>query len=130
METEQDLKKAAAVRQAYAEAIQMKKDGVSQSVIRETIEKKLIDRGLNKAAASIIAENLPGVHQERAGGSRSGKQNVMMGSGLLFAGILVTIIADAAALPKGGWYYFTFLGMMFAGIGFLINGVVGYKSEL
>ena len=120
--------KAEAIRKAYAEAREMKEEGVPPDMIEDTIKKKLIESGLEPAAAVMICGNLPGVRPEPKDNSAKGKKNMLVGAGLLIFGIAVSWLSELMAIQKGGGYYIIALGPIFAGIGMLVKGAFDYKS--
>ena len=126
---EQDSLQAIAVRKAYAQAVQMKSEGVPGQVIRETIEKKLIAGGLNAAAASIIAANVPGVRAVSAGRDKSAQKNIIIGGSLIVGGVLLTFLADAGIVPKNVVYYGGVLGLIIGGIVFFGKMLFDHKSD-
>ncbi|MDD5745903.1 MAG: hypothetical protein PHO30_01430 [Candidatus Omnitrophica bacterium] len=125
----QDSSQASVVRQAYAQALQMKSEGVPATVIRETIEKKLIAGGLNAAAASILAENVPGARAFSSVQRAGTRRNVLIGGAGIVAGIMLTFFADAGVVSKNLFYYCGVLGLIIAGMVFFIKALFDYKSD-
>ena len=128
--TEQDPAKGEAVRQAYAQAAEMKAEGVPGPLIQETIEKNLIEKGFTATAASMIVSNLPGVRQEAEDSPKTGKKNMIIGVALFVFGVLATWITEAMAIKKGGGYYIIAIGPMLGGLGLFVKGFFDYKSEI
>ncbi len=122
------MAKAEAIRRAYAQAKEMQEEGVPGDMIEDTIKKKLIECGLKPAAAVIICSNLPGVRPNPEDGSAQARKNMIIGTGLILSGILVSWGSEFFALKKGGLYYIIALGPVFAGLGMFVKGALGCKS--
>lgn len=126
---EENMSKAQAVKLAYAEASDMKKDGVPPDIIEDTIKKKLVASGFAPEAAAMICSNLPGVRQEIKDSSEQGKKNMTIGLGLFVFGVAVTWISETLNVEKGFGYYIIALGPMLVGLGIFIKGFFDYKSQ-
>lgn len=122
--------KAEAIRKAYAQAKEMKEEGVPGDMIEDAIKKKLIESGMEPAAAVLICGNLPGVRPEPKGNPDAGRKNMIMGTGLVMLGIIITWISELFSIEKGVLYYIIALGPIFAGLGMFVKGVFDYKSRL
>ncbi|MCG2710821.1 MAG: hypothetical protein L6416_00570 [Candidatus Omnitrophica bacterium] len=127
---EAGMAKAEAIRRAYTQAKEMRAEGVPADIIEDAIKKKLIESGLEPAAAVIICGNLPGVRPEPEDDSAQGRKNIIIGAGLIVFGILVTWVSGFFAIKKGWGYYVITLGPIFAGLGMFVKDVFDYKSRL
>jgi len=96
------MAKAEAVRRAYAQAKKMQEEGVPADMIEDTLKRKLIDSGLEPAAAVMICANLPGVRPRPGDNSERARKDVIIGAGLIVFGILVTWVSEFFAVKKGG----------------------------
>ncbi len=121
--------KAEAIRRAYAQAKEMKEEGVPGDMIEDTIKRKLIESGLKPAAAAMICSNLPGVRPEPEDGFAQGRKNMVIGAGLIVFGILFTWLSEFFNIKKGGGYYIIALGLIFMGLGMFVKGVFDYKNR-
>ena len=127
---EAGLAKAEAIRKAYAQAKEMKEEGVPGDMIEDAIKTKLIESGMTPAAAVLICSNLPGVRPELEDKTDAGRKSMFMGAGLVVLGILITWVSELFALKKGALYYIIALGPIFAGLGMFVKGVFDYKRQL
>jgi len=125
---EKNISKAQVVKLAYAEASDLKKDGVPPDIIEDTIKKELVASGFTLQAAAMICSNLPGVRQEPKDTSKKGKNNMILGVALFVFGAAVTWISGTLMLEKGAVYYILALAPMLSGLGIFIKGVFDYKS--
>ena len=123
------MAKAEAVRRAYAQAKKMQEEGVPADMIEDTLKRKLIDSGLEPAAAVMICANLPGVRPRPGDNSERARKDVIIGAGLIVFGILVPWVSEFFAVKKGGGYYIVALGPIFAGLGMLSKGALDYKKR-
>ena len=127
---EASIAKAEAIRRAYAQAKEMKEEGVPSDMIEDAIKKKLIESGLEPAAAILICSNLPGVRPEPEDKTDVSRKNMIIGGALIALGTLFTWVSEFFAIKKGGAYYIIALGPIFAGMGMFVKGVFDYKSRL
>lgn len=127
---EASLAKAEAIRNAYAQAKEMKEEGVPGDMIEDAIKEKLIESGMEPAAAVMICSNLPGVRVEPEDKTDAGKKSMIIGGVLVMLGIIITWVSGLFAIKKGGLYYIIALGPIFAGLGMFVKGVFDYKSRL
>ena len=127
---EVSMAKAEAIRSAYAQAKEMKEEGVPGDMIEDAIKKKLIESGMEPAAAVLICGNLPGVRPELKDNSNAGRKSMIIGAGLVALGIFITWGSELFAIKKGGLYYIIALGPIFAGFGMFVKGVFDYRSRL
>jgi len=127
---EQESVQASIVRKAYAQAMEMASEGVPGTVIRETIEKKLVEGGLNPAAASILAANVPGVRAAASKPPSGMRRNIQTGGTCIVLGVVLTFFADAGVVPKNLFYYCGVLGLVIAGIVFFSRALFDYKSDM
>ncbi len=123
----EDSSKAQAIRQAYAQARQMKNAGAPREMIQSVIEKKLIEQGFNEKASALIAGNLPEVSIEGKDSPEIKKRNMIIGSGLFFSGFIISIILESISWDLGLGYYVVSYVPMIAGIGLVIKGFIDYK---
>lgn len=127
---EASIAKAEAIRKAYAQAKEMKEEGVPGDMIEDAIKIKLIESGIEPAAAVLICSNLPGVRPELKDNTDAGRKSMIMGAVLVVLGIIITWVSEFFAIKKGGAYYIITLGPIFAGLGMFVKGVFDYKSQL
>ena len=127
---EAGLAKAEAIRKAYAQAREMKEEGVPGDMIEDAIKIKLIESGMTPAAAVLICGNLPGVRPEVKDNTDNGKKSMAAGAGLVLLGSIITWIGEIFSLKKGALYYIIALGPIFAGLGMFVKGVFDYKRQL
>lgn len=127
---EASMAKAEAIRRAYAQAKEMKDEGVPGDMIEDAIKKKLIESGLTPAAAVMICSNLPGVRPEEKDKTEQGRKNMIIGTGLIVFGILITWVSNFFAIKKGSGYYIIALGPIFTGLGMFVKGAFDYKGRL
>ena len=123
------MAKAEAIHKAYAQAKEMKEEGVPGDMIEDAIKKKLIESGMELVAAAMICSNLPGVRPEPEDNSTQGRKNMIIGAGLIGFGILITWLSMVFAIKKSGGYYIITLGLIFTGLGMFVKGVFDYKKQ-
>ncbi|MCK4993698.1 MAG: hypothetical protein KAS13_01455 [Candidatus Omnitrophica bacterium] len=127
---EVSLAKAEAIRKAYAQAKEMKEEGVPGDMIEDAIKIKLIESGIEPAAAVLICSNLPGVRPELKDNMDAGRKSMIMGAVLVVLGLIIAWISELFIVKKGVLYYVIALGPIFAGMGIFVKGVFDYKSRL
>ena len=121
--------KSEIIRKVYAEARQMKEEGVPPDMIQDAMKKKLVESGFEPAAAVMICSNLPGVRPEPKDDAAKGKKSMLIGAGLILLGVLVSWGSELLAIKRGGGYYVIALGLIFTGLGFFIKGAFDYKDN-
>ncbi len=110
-----------AVQAVYQYAAGLVKSGMSAS----QVESKLVEKGLDRAAASIVVKKLFALRAKAVGAAA--KKNMLYGALWCIGGILVTAVTFSAA-GKGGTYVVAWGAIIFGGIQFF-RGLFQYMGQ-
>lgn len=102
-----------AVQAVYQYAAGLVKAGMSAS----QVESKLVEKGLDRSAASIVVKNLFQLRAKAV--NEAGKKNMLYGALWCIGGIVVTVATYSAASSGGGSYVVAWGAIIFGAIQFL-----------
>ncbi len=111
-----------AIQAVYQYAAGLVKSGMSAS----QVEGKLMEKGLDRASASIVVKKLFELRSKAV--DEAAKKNMLYGALWCIGGIVVTIATYSAAASGGGTYVVAWGAIIFGGIQF-IRGLFQYMSH-
>lgn len=91
----------------------------------QQVESKLMEKGLDKASASVVVNNLFSMRSKAV--KEAGKKNMLFGALWCIGGTVVTIGTYAAASDGGGTYVIAWGAIIFGAIQFF-RGLAQYNS--